>query len=58
MSWGWPAVGLARLSVLAGQAMNYHHLPVAPRASLPAFIDPARGLDTPIPRRSRPDLGG
>ena len=36
--------------------MNYHHLPVAPRASLPAFIDQARGLDTSYRGDSRPDL--
>ena len=36
--------------------MNYHNLPVAPRASLPAFIDQARGLDTSYRGDSRPDL--
>ena len=36
--------------------MNYHHLPVAPRASLPAFIDQARGLETSYRGDSRPDL--
>ena len=36
--------------------MNYHHLPVAPRASLPAFIDQARGLDTSYRGDSSPDL--
>ena len=25
--------------------MNYHRLPPAPRTSLPAFIEPARGLE-------------
>ena len=48
-------VGLAKQQCSRGtKAMNYHRLPAGPGTSLPAFIEPARGLEPAIQGRGRP----